>query len=242
MKTKFAIYLTVLMTIFVFNVNSQEASMSTVARQYQNTMLHFQKIKKLANKNTPTKLNFEDIKGSPYLFDKSKSGKLYIQDSLIETNSFNLNLYSDEIEVIDNNQLYGIIKIDNTKLTIGEEIILLQAFLDDNGETNKGYFLEVWKGHNVSLFLKKNCKLVPPQKAATPNQKDRTAKFTIFDNYYILRSNETLLTKIKNNKSSIFQLMNDKKSELKQYIGDNNLNMKESEDLKKVFSFYNSLL
>ncbi len=220
----------------------EKPTTSGVTRQYQSTLLAFQKIKRLLKEDKKDNtIDFENIKGSPYLNKNFILGKLYISDSLIDTNLFRYNLYSDEIEITENDQLYGLLKINGTKLILDNNTIVLKKYQNDSKPISRSYFILLAKGKSISLFKRKKCKLTPAQKATTPNQMDRAAKFTTYENYYIKKENNDFLYEINTKKKNILKIMQDKKDAIKNYLEKNNVDLKNEKKIIELFSFYNSL-
>ncbi|MDH7444779.1 hypothetical protein [Aquimarina sp. 2201CG14-23] len=243
MKTNITTLLIIFILLPSIKTNAQdEPTMSGVIRQYQSTLLAFQKIKRLLkDEKKDNSIDFESIKGSPYLNEKFSLGKLYIYDSLIDNNLFRYNIYSDEIEVTENNQLYGLYKVKGMKLMLDNQTLVLKNYQENSKSKNKSYFIVLSEGKNISLYKRKKCKLTPAQKATTPNQMDRAAKFNIYEDYYIKKENDEHLYKISTKERNILKIMQDKKEIVKNYIDKHNINLKNEKKLTELFTFYNSL-
>ena len=238
MKLIFFILQIALLMFYPFHNFAQDApTMSGVPRQYQSTLYTFQKVKKLLNNQEKEfSIPFEDIKGSPYLNKNFTKGKLYINDSLIEENYFRYNIYSDEIEINENGQLFGLLKIPQTKLILDEKVIALKNF-----ENNKSYFLVIYDQNNITLIQRKRCKLTPAQKASTPNQMDRAAKFTIYEDYYIKMNKNESFRELKLNKKSILKALYDKKKQIQAFLKNEEIDLDNESDVLRVLEFYASI-
>ncbi len=238
-------YLLFFIAAFGNEITSQEnpGAISGAPRQYMGTLQSFQKIRKLLNqtkKDTP--LAFEDIKGSPYLNENFREGKIYLRDSLLDSGLLRYNIYSDEIEISENKKLYGLLKIIGSKIIIKNDTILLLNYIDDNKQKKKGYFLQIIDGTPIQLLKRLDCILTPQQKALTPNQKDRAAKFSIYESYYLKKHDENKNPiKIQLKRKYFFEEMIDQKEKVQNFIKQNNLNLKNEEDLKKLIKQYNNL-
>ncbi len=243
MKTKNISLLITLCILYTINISSQEEpSMSGVIRQYQSTLLAFQKIKRLLKEDKKdNQIDFTSIKGSPYLKEEFSLGQFYISDSLIDKNLFRYNIYADEIEIKENDQLYGLLKIEGTKLVLDNYTILLKEYVNQDKLKSKSYFILLTNGEKIGLYKRKRCKLTPAQKATTPNQMDRAAKFTTYDDYYIQKENQNILQEISIKKKNILKIMQDKKDIINNYIDKNNIDVKNEKKLTELFTFYNSL-
>ena len=102
------------------------------------------------------------------------------------------------------------------------------------------YFLElIEEGDKLSLL--KSYSAVITQGTINPmTQKKLTEdKISINASYYIDRDGN--LEEIKLKKSTVLKLMSDKKDELKSFLSENKISFKEDNDIKKIFSYYNSI-
>ncbi len=218
-------------------------AISGAPRQYMGTFQAFQKIRKLLNENeNSNSIKFSDIKGSPYLNNEFEPGNIYIKDSLIEKGMLRYNIYADEIEIKDQQKLFGLYKIQDSKVKIGKDEIILKEFFEDQ-KKEKGYFITLINSNKVKLYKRIRCKIIEPLKAATPNQKDRSAKFKSYIDYYIILPihKNGQLSKIKLKKKSIMNLMQDQEEKIKGYFKKNQVNLKREKDITKLFSYYESI-
>ncbi len=238
---------TVFLSLVAFSILPMKAQQprptsSGAPRQYMNTMHAFQEFRKLLNKEIKDNpISLEDIKGSPYMDDKFKLGSIFVNDSLIEKSLIRYNIYSDEIEIKENNELFSLLKIDNSSVIINEQKITYRKYLTDSGKIEGGYFVLLFKGEFLNLYKKLRCKLSSPIKAPTPNQKNRAAKFLTYTDYYVKFNEKSKFKKIKSKQKFILELMNDRKDVIKKLIQEEKIDFKKENDLISIFKEYNNL-
>ena len=90
-------------------------------RQYESTSQLFQNLRKVINskEKTPYAIDWENVKGSPYLEQNYKLGQFFVGDKSYGNVMMRLNTYTDEIELmpIDGEEVGALMKIDNSRLT-----------------------------------------------------------------------------------------------------------------------------
>ena len=220
--------------------------------QYESTWRNLQVVRDiLNNQDNSNSIDFKDIKGSPYYNHQFKKSKFFVGNKLFGVFNLRYNIYSDEIEVIDDNQLKNIgtnkldlkafLRLDNSKAIIDGQVIELYNYKDDKSIISKGYFIELNKNKKYTLLQRKRCVLTPAKKAPTFNQASRAAKFNIYNDYYLLTSGDRYPKKIQLKKNSILEMFPDKKYLLKTYIKNKKLKIKKSEDLADIINYAFSL-
>ncbi|WP_396603147.1 hypothetical protein [Algibacter sp. R77976] len=103
------------------------------------------------------------------------------------------------------------------------------------------YFLEtIQDGDKLSLFKSYNAIISPGTINPMTQQKMNADKIEIKSSYYLEKNGS--LEEVKLKKSTVLKLMSDKKDEIKGFLNDNNLSFKKDADIKKIFSYYNSII
>lgn len=182
--------------------------------------------------------NPSNYKGSPYYNTSFLEGSLFLNNQLLDNNvSLRYNAFTDEIEikdapVLDKNSMYALIKSEDLHVTILQDLFIFKK--------NKGYFLVVYDGDNVSLLKKINKKYYPPKKATTSLTKDVPAEFQNRISYSLAtREGELIaLPKSRNNKIGVFS---ENERIIKEYVKENSLDLNKEKDLKKLILYFDSL-
>lgn len=179
------------------------------------------------------------VQGSVYLFDEKQitKGKIfYTNNSGLEINNINYNLFSNTIEskyaedstfVIDDSSIKEIIinRLKYKMISIeGKKTFCEQIFKSQHFDLVKHFYLVIEKARINSITQ------VP----------DGNDKYVINYDYFLSNSDKEF-KKIKLNKSSLLKCFSDKESEIKDYVKENKLEYDKIADLIKIFSYYENL-
>lgn len=175
---------------------------------------------------------YMNVKGSPYLLEDWAKGSV----TLASRKKFeNLNLMFDQIA----NQVIfkdadGVIKSFNQPIvafTLGQE-----SNIHNFEKAADGLFYEKLVSGKVNLW-KKNKKTIIDEKPYG----SATVQRNVLNNttYYV--GELTQLTKIKNDKKSVLEVLSSNASEVEAFIKEQKLNPKNEADLFRIFLYYNSL-
>ena len=221
--------------LFLFSA-SMFAQVSGAPRQFETTSKIYNQIRNLLNttEKSPYKIDWETVKGTPYLYEKYKIAKFYVGNKSYGNIMMRLNTYSNEIELLpeDGQEMESLMKIDESRVVFDNKTLKLFTFKDEDGSENKAYFEVLNDEENVQLLLRKKCKFSPNEKALTQNQADRAAKFTQYDYYYILKDGE--LTQVDAKKKDVVNLFPGKASEIKKYIKSEKLKLKKEKRFRET--------
>jgi len=178
------------------------------------------------------------VEGYPYLVKEFLSGQIHLKDGR-ETSLIPLryNIVNNQIEAMKDKQIVGITnvnKIDYITINgIHYEYI--------NTEDGENYIFQVLINGGCKLLKKYQCTFSPANYNVSMDAGHKTPYYTKSHNLYIQITDNTPI-KIKKSSKSILKAIGDKKDELKKYIKDNKLSMKNELDIKKVVNYYNILL
>ena len=102
------------------------------------------------------------------------------------------------------------------------------------------YFLElIQEGDKISVLKSYSAVVIPGTINPMTQQKLKEDTIKINSSYYVDRNGNMEEVKLK--KSTVLKIMSDKKDELKRYMSENKLSFKTDDDIKKIFSYYNSI-
>ncbi len=215
------------------------AQVSGAPRQFESTSQIYDQLRKIINtkEKDPYKIDWDNVKGSPYLYESYKLAQLYIADKSYGNIMMRFNTYSNEIELLprDGQEIGALMRVDDSRITFEGKTLKLFTFKDEEGYEKKGYFLVLNDEKNVQLLLRKKCVFSPNEKALTMNQADRAAKFTQYDYYYIVKDGEPIQVDAK--KKDILKLFPEKENDIKNYIKSEKLKLKKEEDLAKLIDY-----
>jgi len=191
--------------------------------------------------NTNEIYDFSDPKsyeGTPYHHAEYLLGSVYINNELSASNvALRYNVFADEFEyketlATDDSEATAIIKSSDIYVSIGNEFFVVIP--------DKGYFLVLYDGANFS-FLKKLTKKYHMPKEST-NTYDKGTPPTFSDRHsYFIYSKEGAIIEFPNSKKKILAVFGNSEKEIKQYCKENDINLKEEGDLKKVIMYLDKL-
>lgn len=184
--------------------------------------------------------DISDIDGSPYI------NEIFAQALITPINKVFMVRYdavSDHMEVSkDGNEILIIDKKvkDYSILFVNED--KKYVILSDNNQM--GYFIEIKKLDNVSLYKKEEKTYHEKEAANSSYQKAKPAYFSNLKILYYLKLSEdnSELLELSSSKSSLFKLFPKHKNDLKTYIKKEKINLKEEKDIIKITEYINQLL
>jgi hypothetical protein len=202
----------------------------------------FQQYQKTMGKTiTNARLRYDNISGSPYLYDHFMRGELITHDSVKYINvSLRYNIYTDEMEFEIGDEFRSIANPESFRyFLIGNDLFVFQPIQRTISGIKSGYFLVLISGETM-LFKRLSVIFEPP---AEPQAyaAARQARFTKKADTYFIRFKGSLPIELSMNRRKILDAFPDKNSELENFIQKNRLNFRKEEDLIKLVAFYNQL-
>ncbi len=189
-----------------------------------------------------TEAEFETIKDEAYANPNFLQGNIYQEDKLLKSDvPMRYNSYADEIEIKKNasdDSYSALIKSPDIFVKIVNDIYV---FVPYEGANEKGgYFNVLSDGKTYDLYKKTKAVFREPKKANTSYQRDTPPSFPKTVTYYMVQNGT--FYEAPNNSSKMLKMMDKKKSEIKAYMKQNNLDLNKEVDLIKVVSYFDSLL
>lgn len=189
-----------------------------------------------------TEAEFNTIKDEAYTNPNFIEGNIYQEDQLLKSGvPMRYNAFADEIEIKKNlsDKNYGaLMKDPSIFVKIFQDIYV---FVPLNGSNaNGGYFNVLNDGKTYDLYKKTTSVFRKPQKAKTSYERDLPPSFTKNVTYYLVQDGSFL--EMPSRKSKVIKMMDKKKTEIKAYIKDNDIDMNKEADMIKLVSYFDSLL
>jgi hypothetical protein len=189
-----------------------------------------------------TEAQFESIKDDAYANPNFVQGKIFQDDKLLKDDvPMRYNAYADEIEIKKSasDVNYGaLIKSPDIYVKMFRDIYVFIPFEGSNAKG--GYFNVLTDGKTYDLYKKTKAVFREPQKAKTSYQRDSPPSFPKTVTYYLVQNGVFL--EMPNSKSKILKMMDIKKSEMKKYIKNNDIDLDKEADLIKTITYFDSLL
>ncbi|RTL59216.1 MAG: hypothetical protein EKK37_13030 [Sphingobacteriales bacterium] len=189
---------------------------------------------------------YSEVMGTPYFLDSfmncvltTKKGQKFAYDKM------RLNLYTNQIHYLDKN---------NTELVVDEGVITRVVFLKKGVDTIAGFafsndYPSINKNSNSTYYLEMNSgkarileqisKEVGYSSMVTGQVPKK--EFKEHKEYFVFNENHSKMERWRKGKDFVIGFLNDKKEQVEKFINDNNLNCKSTDDVVKVFDYYNSL-
>jgi hypothetical protein len=184
----------------------------------------------------------ENIKGSMYFNEIFQESIIIFKGNPINEKAFlRYNSYRDEIEIGKNsNQKKATIALTkdlNVGAQIGSE--LFQAFsLNPKKEDEISYLIQIYSNNNLKIYIHKSKKFIDEKPAPSGIGGFLPARF---DNRIRLFYTSQLITKpieLKTNKKSILKLFPEDEAELKKFISNKKIKIKDHNDFLYVIENY----
>jgi hypothetical protein len=192
----------------------------------------------------PNKYQY-DVLGSPYLNSQWMYGNLTLTNETNLESLFRYNIYNQQIEMIYNNDTLGVDLSSIKELNFSnKKFKYLQCIERD---FNKDYltpsFFEVlYEGH---------CQLLMKHYAEIENNSysvnymggggDGRDYFRLKSSYYYKKDPGEAAIKLNTHRKKIYELFSDKQQEIRQFIKTERINLHSSNDLIRLFKYYNGL-
>ncbi len=224
-----------------FNISAQLAS---IDGNYAEAVIRGLSSNEIRINDVNKTVDLSTIKGSPYENEKFQLGKASnLLNDKPTAYYLRYNIYNDIIELkasLNEQDIRGLIKSLNIYVIISNREYHFEIYSDDNKSTKKGYFILLSKGKNSSLYLKKIVTFIDKKPAKDSFHKDIPASFKESEKYYIKK--QRVLVPLSTNKKELLNQLSDQGNELKSYIKSEKINLKDEQDLIKLFNYYDSLL
>lgn len=228
MKIKNLMVATATFMLFATNTSSQTNPNFEFKNKVREEIGSVKKVNKFEN---------EDLEKTAHVrFLHQDYKKAYISKST-EVYNLRYNIYTDEMEYVNNENIYNLNKSENKIIDFFEIKAKYGVFnLDDK----LNYLLIKNSGKN-SVLIKQIVEFDEGKKAVSQFDVKIAPKFyRKKDLIYIAFNNTTLKSVPKKNKS-FYKLFEDKATLIKKYMSKQKLSHKKIDDLVKIITYYNSL-
>jgi hypothetical protein len=189
-----------------------------------------------------TEAQFEAIKDEAYANPNFLEGNIYQGENLMKSGvAMRYNAFADEIEIKKNptDTEYGaLIKDPDIFVKLLNDIYV---FVPYEGSNEKGgYFNVLNDGKTYDLYKKVTSVFNEPKDARNNYERETKPSFSKSTTYYLVQDGTFL--EMPNSKSRILKMMDKKKSEMKTFIKENNIDLDNESHLIKAVSYFDSLL
>ena len=214
------------------------------------TMNYFNDFREIMGKQSAAgKSNTANIEGSAYDSENFLTGTIIHGEKTYKNVLLRYNVYADEVEMKisdpedkKNDEIYGLVKTPELSFVINnEKIKYTDFFRKDKKNKNSGNLFVLFEGNKYSLYKRKLKIYKGSKKATTSLQRSFPARF-VDDMKYYLQAGEQTPVLIKPKLKYIISLLNNtEKDAVKDYVKENNIDIKKERDLITLFSYINKL-
>ena len=186
-------------------------------------------------------IDWEEFQGSPYTSDEFLPAELFYRDEKVGSIFYRYNALNEEVEIKETKTQQGIRGLGRDKniiLKIMGNPMSFKTFIDKNDRISSGYLTQLVDGENIDLYKRTLVKFTEGQKAANSFVKDTPSRFSQFEEYYIQKNGVDRIDELLPKKSKIYKLTApEKRPELKEFLKDNDLDVNDEEDLKRLILY-----
>ena len=189
-----------------------------------------------------SKLNYQDISGSPYLNDELVLGQVIFKKGDSAEYYLRYDIYADEIEYLKNKSLYSVINMPALDhINLNEQRIVYQTYYE-NGKQSSGFLLQLVT-NKCSLYQKLGVKFQDSQPGQSmPFREATPTRFKSTPIKWYFSTDNSTITQFNPDNAGLKQVFAEHFTELKAYIKANKLKIKKEDDLVALFEYYNMLL
>lgn len=185
---------------------------------------------------------YENIDGSPYLNQEFMPGDLSMKNGMIYENiGFRYNIYTDQIEFKQDKEILSFSQPqDLDRVKFGNATFVYGRMFSKN-KPIQGYFQLLADGY-ARLLVRRSLEIksekLPASEFGGGNYRDY---FRLAEDYFISKDGKNLVP-IRKSEKSILKALGEKQGELKQFLSESSLNLKNDIDLGELVFYFNQLM
>jgi hypothetical protein len=229
-------------TLLLFSV-SLIAQTQYDNRRFTSAMFQVDEFIKRENKDVNF-LETDTYTGTPYNHPSYLNGNVYQNNELLATNvALRYNAVADEMEIKEslttpNEEAKVLTKSPEIFVKIMNDIYIFAPY--KGGVEGGGYFQVLYEGNSVDLYKKLKKDFKPERKATSSITTDTPAKFTD-DIIYYLATKDGKFYEMPGSRNKKLKVFGKKKSEMKDYVKENKIDLNDENGLLRAVRYYDSL-
>lgn len=182
-------------------------------------------------------MSYEDIKGSPYLFEKFETGRINLKDGKIYEGPLRYDMYANQFDFkTKEGDVFSVINPETIeKISIDKRLFV---YMITDTKLNSGSFLEVLLEGKYSLLAKHHVILKDPV-PAKPYIDAKPATFVLKDDIFYIRNENSGLVEIKN-KEVVSAIDPNRSNDISKFIKVNKIKLSDKPDLIELVNFLNA--
>lgn len=187
--------------------------------------------------------SFDEIEGSPYLTSDYHKSRIIMQGGdTIRNIRLRYNMYHNNFEFIHDQSLYQIKEPHRVRRIehLGK-LFVFHTLREATGKRKKGFLVKLAEGP-CSLYKHYRVEFEKPEEAQTPFHQDKPPRFDEEDpDYYLKPEDQQYPEKVVSlRKGKFLNFFGPLEKELKDYINEQDIDLKEEKDLIRFVEYYNS--
>ncbi|WP_299800802.1 hypothetical protein [uncultured Maribacter sp.] len=186
-------------------------------------------------------------KGTPYLNEEFVHGEVLVHGKVEEIGKMRYNAYRNEVEILDNiskDSFYSLLKRAYIQVDIGGKMYSIYTYVDTDESIKTSYFTDLNEG-NLKLLFKPEALLKQARSPSTSYEKYSPPTYVWNSSYYLLDETnadvDNHAVKVRLTKNQILDFTGAKKEEMKLYVKENNLNLRQEKDVVSFLNYFNRL-
>ncbi|MFS4445090.1 hypothetical protein [Maribacter sp. 2307UL18-2] len=189
-------------------------------------------------------LDDDNIQGSPYTSNTFSPTPLYYKDEKVGNIFFRYNALNEEIEImkanVEGETIRSLARDKELNIRPNGKKMSFKTFVTSKNRTTNGYLTELVNGDKYDLFKRIHVKYTAATASQNSFVKAIPARFTKFTEFYMQKKGVSRMDEVLSKKGKLLKLVDaSEKESAKQFLKDNDLNLKEESDMIKFFEFLN---
>lgn len=199
----------------------------------------------LSEKHTESSVvNDQFIQGSPYISNSFSPTPLYYKNDVVGNVFYRYNALNEEVEIMKTNvegeTIRGLAKDKELNIRPNGKKMSFKTFITASDRTVNGYLTELVNGDNYDLYKRIHVKFSEARAPKNTFEKKVPARFTKYVEFYIQKEGINRIDQILPKKNKLVSLLDaSTKEAAKQFIKENDLNLKNEADMVTLFQFLN---
>jgi hypothetical protein len=223
--------LLVISFIITFSINAQAQN------NYLLGMGDYINYANISRTNSPANVSYEDIKGSPYLFEKFETGRINLREGKIYEGPLRYDMYANQFDFkTKEGDIFSVINPETIeKISIDKRLFVYKI---TDPKLNSGSFLEVLIEGKYSLLAKHYVILKDPV-PAKPYIDTKPATFVMKDDIFYFQKENSVIVEIKS-KDAVVAIDPNRSNEISKFIKENKIKLSDKADLIELVNFLNA--
>ncbi|MGB3150184.1 MAG: hypothetical protein WBB27_05930 [Maribacter sp.] len=188
-----------------------------------------------------------DIIGSRYLSETFVKTAIHSEGGLEGHTFSRYDGYNDEVQLkksLNDNEVLVLLKRADIYAVSGGTTIVFKKFYDKKGKLERGHLFKLIETENLMLFERKIKRYKEGKQAVNSLQMSVKSRFIADSELYYLKKGEEKIRFLKTSKKEVLDLFKDeveKADKVEEYISNNNIKIKDSSDILRIFNFSETL-